>query len=186
MAASLQLLRRPVGAGASFSLSATSPARPRDQNMEKLVLPWYFYLSILYFVLCICNCILTCILAENICFLFWYCEWLWLCCFLPQGMLYLCCNTKQQRLSLGLLKYNRRNLCRSSCSRSGPTTFSDHNGPQWQHNINIGIMATAARLKKLTQHILWHWPHGNMYCGQLALLGTWIPLVTTWRPLRTT
>ena len=100
MAASLQLLRRPVGAGASFSLSATSPARPRDQIMEKLVLPRYFYLSILYFVLCICNCILTCILAENICFLFWYCEWLWLCCFLPQGMLYLCCNTKQQRLSL--------------------------------------------------------------------------------------
>ena len=53
MAASLQLLRRPVGAGASFSLSATSPARPRDQIMEKLVLPWYFYSSILYFVFCI-------------------------------------------------------------------------------------------------------------------------------------
>ena len=138
MAASLQLLRRPVGAGASFSLSATSPARPRDQIMEKLVLPWYFYSSILYFVFCICNCILTCIVPENICFLFWYCEWLWLCCFLPQGMLYLCCNTKQQRLSLGLLQYNQGNLCKSSCSHYGPTTFSDHNGPKWQHNINIG------------------------------------------------
>ena len=93
---------------------------------------------ILYFVFCICNCILTCIVAENICFLFLYCEWLWLCCFLPQGMLYLCCNTKQQRLSLGLLQYNQGNLCKSSCSHYGPTTFSDHNGPKWQHNINIG------------------------------------------------
>ena len=33
-------------------------------------------------------------------------------------------------------------------------------------------MATAVRLKELTRHILWHWPHGNLYCGQLALLGT--------------
>ena len=109
MAASLQLLRRPVGAGASFSLSATSPARPRDQYMEKLVLPWYFYLSILYFVLCICNCILTCILAENICFLFWYCEWLWLCCFLPQC--YICVVTPNSRGCLLVSYSTTKGIC---------------------------------------------------------------------------